>query len=66
MARIKIDGIIDYLGPQVRKALRDTLHESFSDISFDEYDLFRRFRRSLSRKCNIWESVPDHYIEELE
>jgi hypothetical protein len=63
MARIKVEEIIDHLDREFRSALRETLQEMYPDISFDEHQLFRTFKKKVYRKCNIWETVPDQYIE---
>ncbi len=63
MARVKIEGIIDYLGNDMRKALRDAVEEVVPNTQFDEYELFRTFKRKVNRKCSTWERVPDRFIE---
>ncbi len=63
VARIKIEDIIDHLNSEIRKALRDAVLEVMPNAQFDEYNLFRAFKRSIRRKCHTWESVPDNYIE---
>ena len=63
MARIKIVDVIDCVDSDIRKALRDAVDQVIPGVTFDEYDLFRTFKRAVGRKCNLWESVPDNYIE---
>ena len=63
MAKIKIEDIIDHLNSETRKALRDAVNEVMDDAEFDEYALFRAFKRAISRKCRTWESVPDRCVE---
>ncbi|HNW98003.1 MAG TPA: hypothetical protein PKK00_06300 [Bacteroidales bacterium] len=63
MARIKIDSIIDYLDTDLRKALEETIKQHFSDENFDNRELFRTFKRNVSKKCSSWEEVPDHFID---
>jgi len=63
MAKVKIEDIIDYLDTDMRRALEDAVHEVLPDESFDSYELFRAFKRAVSRKCRTWEQVPDKYIE---
>jgi len=33
------------------------------DADFDEYELFRAFKRAVSRKCNTWERVPAQNVD---
>lgn len=66
MARIKIEPIIDHLSYNIRGALKSAVRDTMGDISFDEYELFREFKRAVSRKCNTWERVPDRYIDDWE
>lgn len=63
MARVKIEGIVDHLSSEMRRALKDAVSEVAPKTRFDEYELFRAFRRAVSRKCSTWESVPDHYVD---
>ena len=63
MAKVKIEEIIDHLGNNIRKALRDTVNEGVVDGTFDERELFRIFKRKVRSKCSTWETVPDNYVE---
>ncbi len=63
MARVKIEEIVDHLGTEFRKALHETVRKEIPDAEFNQHQLFREFRRAVGRKCNTWESVPDHYVE---
>jgi hypothetical protein len=63
MARVKIEGVIEHIDHDLRRALSDAVNEVIPDVQFDEYELFRAFSRAVGRKCNTWESVPDHLIE---
>lgn len=63
MARIKAEEIVDHLSSEMRRALRDAVKEVIPDVSVDEYQLFRAFRRAVGRKCSTWEQVPDQYVE---
>lgn len=64
MARIRIDEIIDELDTDLRRALADAVNETVKDAEFDEYELFRAFKRAVGRKCSTWERVPDRYIQD--
>jgi division protein CdvB (Snf7/Vps24/ESCRT-III family) len=63
MARVKIEEIIDHLSSEMRKSLRDSVNKVIPEVTFDERELFRQFKREVSRKCSTWERVPDQYID---
>lgn len=63
MARIKIEGVIDHLDYQMRRALEDSVEIVTENSDFDTHELFREFRRAVSRKCSTWERVPDRLVE---
>lgn len=63
MARVKIEDIIDHLSSEMRKSLRDSVNKVIPGVPFDERELFRQFKREITKKCNTWERVPDRYID---
>lgn len=63
MARVKIEEIIDHLDTDIRKALSEAVNRTIPDAEFNDRELFRNFRRAVCRKCSIWESVLDQYVE---
>lgn len=63
MAKVKIEEVIDYLDTDIRRALKDTVDKCCPGNNADAHNLFREFKRAVSRKCSTWENVPDHYIE---
>jgi len=63
MARIKPEEIVADLSSEFRRALSDAVSEVLPGLSFDEYDLFRAFKRAIRRKCNTWERVRDSHVE---
>ena len=63
MARVKMQEIVDELSSEMRKSLTVAVQEIIPDAVFDEYALFRAFRKAVGRKCNTWEKVSDHYVE---
>ncbi len=63
MAKIKIENIVDHLDTEFRKALEETIKQHFPNERFDSRAVFRTFNRSISRKCNTWERVPDNLVE---
>lgn len=63
MASVKIEEIIDSLSFEMKKALKESVDKVLPGSSFDSSALFREFKRSVGRKCNTWERVPDNYVE---
>lgn len=63
MARIKIEGVIEYLGDKFSRALREAVYNTSPDTKVEEYELFREFKRSVANRFDSWERVPDNYIE---
>ena len=63
MAQIQIEEIIDYLDSDIKKALNEAINKVLPNSNVDSTKLFREFKRSISRKCSVWEYVPDQYIE---
>jgi hypothetical protein len=63
MAKVKIEDVVDHLSSEFRRALEETMKEHFPNQSFDTHNVFRTFKRQVSRKCNTWESVPEQYVE---
>ncbi|MEE8253606.1 MAG: hypothetical protein V3R17_06700 [Hyphomicrobium sp.] len=62
MASVNIEQIIDHLDSDIRHALEDTVRSVIPDAQFDQYELFREFRRAVGRRCMTWENVPDGYV----
>lgn len=63
MARVKIEQIIDHLDHDMKRALESAVERVLPDAEFDQNELFREFKRAVSRKCSTWERVPDRYVE---
>lgn len=63
MAKVKIEEIVDHLSSEFRRALAETMSEHFPKENFDEREIFRTFKRQVYRKCNVWEDVPNDYVE---
>lgn len=63
MAKVKIEEIIDHIDSDIRKALSETLKQHFPEESFNDREVFRTFKRMISRKCSTWENVPDRFVE---
>ena len=63
MARIKIEQVIDSLSSEMKKALKESVEKVLPGANVDSSALFKEFRRTVGRKCNTWERVPDIYVE---
>lgn len=63
MAKVKIEEVVDHLSHEFRRALRATLEEHFPNQVFNEYEVYRTFKKEVYRKCSTWENIPDRYIE---
>jgi hypothetical protein len=63
MVRIKIDEIFEKLESNFHNALISAVQEVFPEANFDIDELFEAFKRAIRRKCNIWETVSDNYVE---
>lgn len=63
MAKVNIEEIIDHLSSEMRKSLRDSVNHVLPGATFDERELFRRFKREVRRKCRTWEDVPNQYVD---
>ena len=63
MARVKIESIIEHLDNDMKRALEDAVGSVLPDADLDRSELFRAFRRAISRKCSTWVSVPDQHVE---
>jgi hypothetical protein len=62
MAQIDVEGIINDLDREFKKALSKSVSEVIPDAEFNESELFRRFKREINRKCHSWETVSDQYV----
>lgn len=63
MAKIKVQEVLDHLDRDLRIALARAVQSEIPGAVFDERSLFRAFSREAYKKCSIWESVPDQYVE---
>jgi len=63
MAKVKMEEIVEHLSSEMRRALSDAMKEVSPNSNFDEYELFRAFKRAVRRKCGTWERVPDRFVE---
>lgn len=63
MAKVKIEEIIEHLDHDIRRALDTTLKRHFPDQVINTRAVFKTFTKEVYRKCSIWETVPDRYVE---
>ncbi|HJU83070.1 MAG TPA: hypothetical protein VJ600_02565 [Holophagaceae bacterium] len=63
MASINLEGVLETLSPEVRRALASAVRELHPGLTVDEGALFRAFKRSLLRLCDDWADVPSHYLD---
>jgi hypothetical protein len=68
MAQVNIDEILERLSSQIRRALASAVENTIEgpdgeSPEFDEYELYREFRRAVRRKCSTWENVNDQSVK---
>lgn len=63
MAKVKVEEVVDHLSHEFRRALKATLEQHFPNQKFNEYDVYRTFKREIYKKCSVWESIPDQYVD---
>jgi hypothetical protein len=63
MARIKVEELLESLDSDLRVALGRAVRSQIPNATFDERTLYKAFCKEAYRKCSIWESVPDQYVE---
>jgi hypothetical protein len=63
MARIKLEGIIDYLERDLQRALEATVRADAAHSEADARRLFEQFRQNVRRQCRDWERVPDRFVD---
>jgi phage portal protein BeeE len=59
MARVRMQGIVERLEHQFRRALEEAVNDTVTDADFDSRELSRAFRRAVGRKFSSWETVND-------
>lgn len=64
MARIKLEAILDYLQPDLQRALEQTLRAAPADAKADPQRLYSHFKENVRRECRDWARVPDRYVDE--
>jgi len=62
MAQVQIEPIVGHLRAEMRSALGTAVREVVKGADFDESALYRAFRLALGSKCDVWEHVPDKFV----
>ena len=62
MAQVQIEPIVDHFRAEMRSAIISAVREVVKGANFDESALYRAFRRALGSKCDVWENIPDKYV----
>jgi hypothetical protein len=62
MAQIQMEPIVEHLRAEMRRALSAAVREVIEGAKFDESALYRAFRHAVRSRCNVWERVPDKYV----
>ena len=62
MAQVQMEPIMEHLRIEMRRALSIAVREVIEDAKFDESALYRAFRHAVGSRCNVWERVPDKYV----
>ena len=63
MAKVKVEDLLESLDSDLRVALGRAVRQMLPNAQFDERALYKAFCNEAYRKCSIWESVHDHYVE---
>ena len=63
MAKIQLEGIIDYLERDLQRALEAAVHGEAAHSHTDARRLFEQFRQNVRRQCRDWERVPDRFVD---
>ena len=52
MARVKLEGALEQLAPELRRALASAVRELHPEVTVDEYALYRAFQRAARRTAD--------------
>ncbi|HJU83071.1 MAG TPA: hypothetical protein VJ600_02570 [Holophagaceae bacterium] len=63
MPRVKVEGLLETLAPELRRALASAVKETNPGITIDEHALYRAFQRAAGRICDTWSDLPSRYVE---
>lgn len=63
MAKVKIDGLINELEDELRKALTSTLRKHFENDQYSAKEVYKTFQKELVEKCNSWEEIPNKWVK---
>lgn len=63
MARVKMEGIVDHLSSEMKRALGRAVTRTLPGVEFDRSKLYREFKRAVASRCSTWERIPDRCVE---
>jgi len=63
MAKVKIEGLLETLEAEFKKAIQSTLRKQLEEGSYNEKDFISTFKKELIDKCNTFENIPNKYIK---
>lgn len=63
MAKIRVEQVLDHLGPNLRRALDESVKNVIPGATFDADKLFSEFKRNVRLRCRQWEQVPSQYVD---
>jgi hypothetical protein len=63
MARVKLEGLLEQLAPELRRALASAVRELHPEVTVDDYALYRAFQRATRRTVGDWAEVSSRHIE---
>jgi hypothetical protein len=63
MARVKLEGLLEQLAPELRRALASAVRELHPEVTVDDYALYRAFQRAVRRTAGDWAEVSSRHIE---
>lgn len=63
MARVKLEGVLEQLAPELRRALASAVRELHPEVTVDDYALYRAFQRAARRTAEDWAEIPSRYLE---
>lgn len=63
MAKLKIEGLLEELEAEFKKAISSTLRVHFDPEQYTDKEVYKTFQTQLKNKCDSWETIPNKYIK---
>lgn len=63
MPRVKLEGVLEQLTPELRRALASAVRELHPEVTVDDYALYRAFQRAARRNAGDSVEVSSRHIE---